>query len=244
MASPKVLVVDDEPNMALLLQEWPEEEGYQVYCATDGSKALRLFFEHHPALSIVDLRMAGMDGFELIGRIREVSEAHILVLTALDSDDDMIRGLGLGADEYLVKPVSKRVFAARVEALLRRAALPEEVPSGYSDAALSMNFSTHEAQFRGQALTLRPTEFRLLAFLCQNSDRVVRHQQLMEGVWSYEEGSQDSLKWYIHSLRQKLEENPRRPRLIVTVTGVGYRYRPAESPPQSAAKSDQSGGRP
>ena len=244
MASPKVLVVDDEPDLALLLQEWLEEEGYQAYRATDGPEALRLFFEHHPALSIVDLRMPGMDGFELIGRIREVSEAHILVLTAVDSDDSVIRGLGLGADEYLVKPVSKRVFAARVGALLRRATSPEEVLSGYSDAALSMNFSTHEAQFHGQALNLRPTEFRLLAFHCQHRDRVVRHQQLLGGVWSYEEGSQDSLKWYIHSLRQKLEENPRQPRLIVTVPGVGYRYLPAESPPQSPAKSDQSGGRP
>ena len=242
MSPAKVLVVDDEANLALLLHEWLEEEGYEVYSATDGWQALRLFFEHRPALSIIDLLMPGMDGFELIGRIREVSEAHILVLTAVGSDDYIARGLGLGADEYLVKPVSRKAFGARVRALLRRAAPPEEPLTGYSDALLSLSFSTHEAKLRGEPLDLRPTEFRLLAFLCQNSDRVILHQQLLEGVWSYDEGSQDSLKWYIHALRQKIEDNPRKPRIIVTIPSVGYRYlapQPLAEPDAETARSEE-----
>lgn len=175
MPATKVLVVDDEPDLVSLLREWLEEDGYEVHTATEGGEALRLFFQHKPTLSIADLRMPGMNGFQLITRIREMSDGHILVLTALGGEEHVIRGLELGADEYLVKPVSKRVFLARVRSLLRRAVAPEEVPSGYSDASLKLNFLTHEVEIRGQSLHLRPTEFRLLAYLAQNSDRVLRH---------------------------------------------------------------------
>jgi len=229
MSPTRVLVVDDEPDLVTILAEWLEEDGYEVYSATSGGDALRLFFQHRPTLSIADLRMPGMDGFQLITRIREMSDGHILVLTALGGEEHVIRGLELGADEYLVKPVSKRVFLARVRSLLRRATPPQEGPSGYSDAFLKLSFLTHEIEVRGQSLHLRPTEFRLLSFLVQNSDRVVRHQEVLDRVWGDQGGSMDSLKWYISSLRDKVEEDPQNPRLIVTVPRVGYRYFPPES---------------
>ena len=224
----KILVVDDEPGLVDLLTEWLAEEGYTVFGAGNGADAVALFFEHRPELSIVDLVMPGMDGFQLIGRIREMSDSHILVLTALDNEEQVIRGLNLGADEYLIKPVSRRSFLARVRALLRRASPMDDTPSSYSDATLTLNFQTHEVHVRGTARKLRPTEFRLIGYLCQNSHRVVGHQEALDRVWGPQAGSLDSLKWYIHSLREKLEDDPRSPKLIVTVPGVGYRYSPAE----------------
>jgi DNA-binding response OmpR family regulator len=229
MTPTKVLIVDDEQDWVTLLEEWLEDDGYEVVAATRGEEALRLFFQYRPALTITDLRMPGLDGFQLITRIREMSDGHILVLTALEAEEHVVRGFNLGADEYLVKPVSRISFLARVRAILRRAAQPEQVPSGYADAVLSLNFLTREAKVRGQRiLNLRPTEFRLLAFLCQNHTRVVSHQELLDRVWGEQGGSLDSLKWYIHALREKIEEDPRDPKLIVTVSGVGYRYRPVE----------------
>ena len=229
MTSSKVLVVDDEPDLVLLLREWLEEDGHQVYSATNAEDGLKLFFEYRPSLSITDLRMPGMDGFQLIGRIRELSDGHVLVLTALGGDEHTIRGLDLGADEFLVKPVSKRVFQARVRSLLRRALPPEQGPAGaYSDTSVTLNFLTHEVQVRGDKVHLRPTEFRLLAYLAQNNDRVVGHQELLERVWGDPAGSLDSLKWYVSALRDKVEEDSQNPRLIITVPRIGYRYsRPA-----------------
>ncbi len=230
MSGPKVLVVDDEPDVVLLLRDWLEDDGYEVHTATNGKKALKMLFDHRPALAVTDLRMPGMDGFQLISRIREMSDIHILVLTAFDNEEYVVRGLGLGADDFLVKPVPKRAFLARVRAILRRAQ-SDAVPSGYTDASVSLSFLTHEAHMRGEPVALTPTEFRLLAFLCQNRDRVVAHQELLDRVWGSKGGSLDSLKWYIHSLREKVEEEPKSPRLILTVPGVGYRYSLPDSPP-------------
>ena len=221
----KILVVDDEAGIVSLLQEWLEETGYEVYTASNGREALEAFSEQRPLLTITDLRMPVMDGFQLISCIREMSDAHVLALTALEGDEHTIRGLELGADEYLVKPVRKRVFLARIESLLRRAApLADQPLHNYSDSSLSLDFPTHNVQVRGQSLHLRPTEFKLLAYLVQNKDRVLSHQELLDRVWGHQFGSLNSLKWYILSLREKVEENPRDPRLIVTLHRVGYRY--------------------
>ena len=228
MTQQKILVVDDEVNLVSLLQEWLEEDGYEVYGAADGGEALRLFFQHRPSLSITDLRMPGMDGFQLISRIREMSDVHVMVLTALGNEENVIRGFDLGADDYLIKPVSKGAFLARVRSILRRAAPPDETPSTYSDGYLTVNFLTHEVQASGQSLRLRPTEFRLLAYLVQNTDKVMGQQQILNNVWGDEYGSLDSLKWYTSALREKVEVEAQKPRLIVTVPRVGYRYVPPE----------------
>ena len=226
MSTIKVLVADDEPDLASMLTEWLEEDGYEVCCALDGTSALRMFFEHKPALSIMDLRMPGMDGFQVISRIREMSDSHVLILSALGGEEHVVRGLELGADEYLVKPVSKREFLARVRSILRRINPLGNQSSGYADSVISLNFLAHEVAVRGTSIHLRPTEFRLLACLARNNDRVLSHEELLDRVWGEQGGSLDSLKWYISSLREKLERDPSKPVLIVTVARVGYRYVP------------------
>ena len=129
MEQAKILVADDESDFLGLLSDWLLEEGYDVYSATDGGAALRLYFQHRPDLSVTDLRMPGLNGFELIGRIREMSDSHVLVLSALGDEDHVVRGLELGADDYMVKPVTKRAFLMRVRSMLRRA-LPTQEISG------------------------------------------------------------------------------------------------------------------
>ncbi len=172
-----------------------------------------------------------MDGFQLISRIREISDCHILALTRIHSDEDVIHGLELGADEYLPKPISKRMFLARVRSILRRAEAPSELASEYTDGCLSLNFLTHEAQLHNETLYLRPTEFQLLSCLVRNSERVVTHDEFLDQVWGDEGGSLDSLKWYISSLRRKLDEKCNGFRLITTFHRVGYRYQLMKSCP-------------
>ncbi len=231
-SSSKILVVDDEPEMLALLSEWLEEDGNDVATASNGWDALDIFVERKPALTITDLRMPGMDGFQLIRRIREISNAHVIALTAMGSEEHTVLGFDLGADEYLVKPVSKRVFLARVRSILRRAAPDKELTLRYEDKVLMLDFRSHETHVNGESLRLRPTEFKLLAFLVQNSDRVLSHQELLDRVWGHQLGSLDSLKWYISSLRDKIEDNPRKPKYIVTFPRVGYRYSPPTVPLQ------------
>lgn len=206
MAPTKILVVDDEVGILTFLQEWLEEVGYEVLLASDGWEALQIFSRELPALTIVDLRMPGMDGFQLIGHIREISNSYILALTGLNEETHVIRALEAGADEYLVKPVRMREFQARVNSLIRRADEPVEAPTSYSDEFLGINMLTREATVLGNLLQLRPTEFQLISFIAFNRDRVIGHQELLDRVWKDSRGSMDSLKWYVSSLRTKIEE--------------------------------------
>ena len=230
----RILVVDDELEMLSLLNEWLEEDGHEVETATNGWDALQIFVELKPALTITDLRMSGMDGFQLIRRIREISDTHVIALTAMGGEEHTVRGFEMGADEYLVKPISKRVFLARVRSILRRAAPDEKLDLGYQDSVLKLDFLSHETVVRGEVIHLRPTGFKLLAFLVQNSNRVLEHQVLLDQVWGAQMGSLDSLKWYISALREKIEDDPRNPKIIVTFPRVGYRY----SPPQNHHPTD------
>ncbi|MBI4299085.1 MAG: response regulator transcription factor [Chloroflexi bacterium] len=226
----KILVVDDEPHIVNMLKEWLEEEGYRVCVASKATEALRLFFDQHPALSIVDLRMPGMDGFQLISRLRELSGSRILILSALTGDEAVVRGLNVGADEYVFKPVSREPFLARVRAIMRQDRQQAgELISGYADGVLSLNVPAHSVTVAGQQIHLSPLEFRLLAYLVQHRQRVISHDELLNRVWGTELGSLDSLKWYVSSLRRKLQVDPGLPQLIVNERGLGYRYHPAQT---------------
>jgi two-component system KDP operon response regulator KdpE len=236
----RILVVEDEPEMLALLSEWLEEDGYQVKTAGNAWDALEAFVELKPALTITDLRMPGMDGFQLIRRIRQMSDAHVMALTALDGDEHTIRGLDLGADEYLRKPISKRVLLAHVRSLLRRAEPDDDVPVEYSDSTVTINFLTHQATVLGEPLHLRPTEFRLLVYLVQNPERVLSHQELLDRVGGPQTGSLESLKWYISSLRAKIGKTAGAPRQIATVPGVGYQYRANNGANNSVAVEEPS----
>ena len=224
MADPKVLIVDDEADFQALVRSWLEEDGYEVYAAADGWEGLQLFAEVRPQLTITDVRMPAMDGFQLISRIREISDAHVLAFTAMGDTESTIRGLELGADEYLVKPVPKREFLARVRSMVRRATPPSEVPVEYQDSVIVLNLLTHDASCRGKQIHMRPTEYRLLTYLALNRDRVLRHQELLDNVWGDQGGSLDSLKWHVSALRDKIEADPKKPTIIVTFPRVGYRY--------------------
>ena len=167
--------------------------------------------------------------------IREVSDGHVMALTRLGDEEDVMHGLQLGADEYLAKPISKRMFLVRVRTILRRALTPAEIPTDYSDSCLNLSFFTHQAMLHGDELALRPLEFLLLSYLARNHDRVVGHEEILDNVWGVEEGSKDNLRWFIASLRQKLDEACKDSRLIVTFPKVGYRYQVSDACPHSSA---------
>lgn len=225
MPDGKILVVDDEPVVTDLLEEWLESAGYQVIVASGGLAGIKEFFNAHPDLAVIDILMPGLDGFELSQRIREVSQIPIIVLSARGQEVDKVRALQLGADDYLVKPIGRKEFLARVAAALRRAKMtPVDLEHNYADGDISLDFRKHEVYVRGAPVTLTPIEYRLLAYFVQNTDQVVTLQQLWDRVWGWDAGSLDSVKWHISYLRKKIEEDPENPRLILTVRGVGYRY--------------------
>ncbi|MDO8473537.1 MAG: response regulator transcription factor [Dehalococcoidia bacterium] len=225
MANEKILVVDDESAVVDLLKDWLEDAGHEVITASDGSEGFKQFFNHRPDLAIIDILMPVSDGFELCQRIREVSQIPIIVLSARGQESYKVRGLHLGADDYLVKPIGGKELLARVSAALRRSKLPpSEAASSYSDGVVSLDFKQHEAYVRGERVSLTPTEYRLLSYLVQHRGQVVTQQQLWDSVWGWDAGSLDSVKWHISYLRKKIEENPEDPKLVVTVRGVGYRY--------------------
>jgi len=240
MYAAKILVVDDEPDHLGIVRRWLEDDGYEVITAANGWDGLELMVQHRPDLTITDICMPRMDGFQLISRIREISDGHVLALTRLGDEEDVIHGLELGADEYLHKPIAKRMFLVRVRSILRRAETPDEVPAEYTDECLSMNFLTHVAQLHGESLSLRPTEFRLLSYLARNNNTVICHEDLLDQVWGVERGSLDSLKWYISSLRQKLDDHRKDSRLILTFPKVGYSYQLLPSCPHFPVKEPSS----
>ena len=225
----QILMVDDEEPLVSMMGEWLTDEGFNVDGVLNGADALRAFFDRRPALVISDLRMKGMDGFQLITRIREMSEVPILVLSALGEDEHVVRGLDLGADEYLTKPVSRTAFLARVRSMLRRTPSAVEPTMIYKDDALSIDYLKHSVSANDRPVALRPLEYRLLTYLVRNHRRMVSHAELMDQVWGPGDGSSDSLKWYVSALRAKIEKDPQDPRLILNLRGQGYRYVPPEN---------------
>jgi len=228
MNSEKVLVVDDDPALLPLIEYTFSREGYEVYSAADGKEALRKFFAHRPNLVLLDIMMPRLDGWETCRRIREVSDVPIIMLTARGQDEDIVRGLDYGADDYLTKPFSIKVLLARVRAVLRRAALPPteyEQTASYADDYLTVDLKERRVTVRGKAVKLTPTEYRLLAYLVQNEGQVLSFRQILQNVWGWEyQDDVDYVRVYIWHLRQKLEEDRGDPRYIQTEIGAGYRF--------------------
>lgn len=228
MEKTKVLVVDDDPALLPLIENTFAREGYEVYSASDGKEALREFFAHHTDLVILDIMMPRMDGWETCRRIREVSEVPIIMLTARGEEEDVVRGLDYGADDYLTKPFSIKVLLAHARAVLRRAALPpigEEEAANYADDHLTMDLKERRVTVDGELIKLTPTEYRLLAYLVQNAGRSLTSREILQNVWGWEyQDEVDYVRVYVWHLRQKLEEDPKAPQYIQTETGVGYRF--------------------
>jgi DNA-binding response OmpR family regulator len=235
-AASRILVVDDEPDILELVSTRLEKAGYRVVCADSGAAALRIFFQQRPDLALIDIEMPRMNGIELCKRIREVSEIPVIFLTAYGAEDDRVRGLESGADDYIVKPFGRNELAARVAAALRRAALPavngtSAKPQVYDDGELRINQSAHTVAVRGRDVSLSPLEYKLLVALVRNAGQVISQERLLDVVWGHDslDVSPESVRLYVSYLRSKIEVDPRRPRLIQTVRQFGYRYSPSAS---------------
>jgi DNA-binding response OmpR family regulator len=222
----RVLLVDDSETVQKAGRDLLERSGYDVLVAGEGKAALRELYSHKPDIVILDIVMPGMDGWQTLERIREVSDVPVLMLTALDSEIEKIRGLRGGADDYVVKPFGKGELIARLEALLRRAGPGSEAKEAVEDGFVSIDFAQHRAQAGGKTLELTPLEFRLLAAFVENRNVVLSRTQLLDIVWGDSfAGSGEQVKVYVGYLRRKFElagvDAP-----IETVRGVGYRYAP------------------
>ena len=220
-----ILIVDDDFNLLQILQEYLEFKQYRVVTAQRGQEALRVFYQERPDLIILDVMMPGMDGWEVCARIREMSDAPIIMLTAKTDEADKLRGFRLGVDDYVTKPFSNAELAARVSAILvRTTAQRAEDVMTFRVGDLEVDMRRREARLHAKQLSLTPTEFRVLAALARRSGEAVSRQELIEEVWGdYRKEGGSALRRYIWFLRKKIERDPKRPLRLATVRGYGYR---------------------
>jgi DNA-binding response OmpR family regulator len=223
-----VLVVDDEPAVRDVVVRYLEQEGYRALQAADGASARSLLATESPNLVILDLMLPGVDGLTLCREIRAGSELPVIMITALGEESDRLAGLEVGADDYMTKPFSPRELVARVRAVLRRSAPPASpAPERIVLGDLAIDAGRREAVKRGEALRLTTLEFDLLWFLASNPDRVFARDELMERVWGYtSELDTGTVTVHVRRLREKIEDEPARPRHLETVWGSGYRWTP------------------
>ena len=222
-----ILVVDDEPRMIQFIRMNLELEGYRVAQASNGLEALDQVRDELPDLVVLDVMMPDLDGFETLRMLREVSSVPVIMLTVKADEEDKVKGLGLGADDYVTKPFSPRELAQRVKAVLRRTETPAPVEKSTLtiDDYLQIDFNRRIVIAGGKEVKLRPTEYRLLYHLINNPGWVLTHEQLLSKVWGYEYRDESQyLRLYITYLRQKIEPDPSHPRYIFTERGVGYRF--------------------
>ena len=220
----RVLVVDDDEDIRVLLRELLQRAGFDVLEEANGRAALRTFHAARPDLVLLDVAMPELSGWETLERIRELSDVPVLMVTAKDAEADRVRGLRSGADDYVTKPFARDELLARVEALLRRAAPREEAPVSYADGLLAVDFAQRTVSVRGEEVALTPLEYSLLAAFVRHPNQVLSHDQLLELAWGgSSDASRDQVKLYVGYLRRKLGGDDDGP--IETVRGFGYRYR-------------------
>jgi len=226
----KVLIIDDDATFRNLVEQVLAQKGYQVLNAGSGREGLRLMFDQRPDLVLLDVVMPGIDGWQVCTRIREISDVPIIMITGRHkSEEDIVRGLDYGADDYLTKPVRSKELVARVQAILRRAELPylQNIRQGiiYSDDFLTVDITERKVTVNGKRVKLTPREFRLFTLLVENAGRILTHKQLLEKVWGWEYTDDvDYVRIYISHLRQKIEPDPSLPKYIITEPGVGYYF--------------------
>ena len=223
----RILVVDDEERMVRFIRLNLEHDGFQVLEAFNGVQSINKVRTNMPDLVLLDVMMPDIDGFEVLRTIREASTVPVIMLTAKGEEEDRVRGLEMGADDYITKPFSPRELVSRVRAVLRRTEMVGGGAHGLIevDNRLKLDFDRHEIWVAGQKVSLRPTEYRLLYHLVQNAGWVVTHDQLLTKVWGYEYRDEPHyVRLYINYLRQKLEADPANPKYILTERGIGYRF--------------------
>ncbi|PKN97410.1 MAG: DNA-binding response regulator [Chloroflexi bacterium HGW-Chloroflexi-4] len=223
-----ILVVDDEERMARFIRLNLEHDGFQVVEAHKGMDAINELRTKMPDVILLDVMMPDIDGFEALQLIRETSSVPVIMLTAKGEEDDRVKGLELGADDYVTKPFSPRELVSRVRAVLRRTESANAASEGGQinvDEHLKIDFGRREVKLDGELVKLRPTEYRLLYHLVQNAGWVLTYDQILAKVWGYEYRDEPHyVRLYINYLRQKLEKDPANPIYILTERGVGYRF--------------------
>ena len=222
----RILVIDDSERDRRLLRDTLELGGYTVEEATGGSEGLRTLFASRPDLVVLDVLMPNVDGWTVCQRIREITDIPIIMLTALNQPEEEVKGLELGADDFVSKPLSPRQLVARVQAVLRRVQAPVATQEDFifDDGGLRVDVAHHQVRLEGEPVELSPTEFRLLVALAEGAGRVQPSASLLQQVWGPEYVDDvDFLRIYIWRLRKKLERDPEQPVRILTERGFGYR---------------------
>ena len=226
MTKRKILVVDDDRKIVDLVRLYLERDGYRVFAAYDGLKALELTRQKRPDLIVLDLLLPEVDGLDVCRILQAECEVPIIMLTAKTTEDDKLIGLELGADDYVTKPFSPRELVARVRAVLRRAG--KQAPTGPSEmrfADLVIDRRCHEVWVRGEIVDLTPTEFKLLEVMAEDSGRAFNRLELLDRVFGYDfEGFERTIDVHVKNLRKKIELDPKRPIYVRTVYGVGYKF--------------------
>jgi DNA-binding response OmpR family regulator len=229
----KILVVDDDAAQLRMMCSLLHSSGLNAFQASSGREAIRLMINDKPDLVILDITMPELDGFETCRLIRELSDVPVLMLTGkCKTEKDLVRGLDCGADGYIYKPVGNQELLARVKAALRRS---EKTPGGkngkkefFSNDYLTVNIPERKVMVKGKRVRLTPREFRLIALLVENADRILSHKQVLENVWGFEYVDDiDYVRIYVNHLRQKIEPEPSAPRYILTEKGIGYYFQSA-----------------
>jgi len=223
-----ILVVDDEVRVIQFITMNLESEGFRVVSASNGYEALEKITKELPALVVLDIMMPDIDGFETLKRIREISSVPVIFLSVKGQEFDRVRGLDLGADDYMTKPFSPRELVSRIKAVLRRTETKALTSRSeiVVDDELRINFDQRKVIVRGQEIQLRPTEYRLLYQLVTNAGRLLTHETLLSRVWGPEYRDEDHyVRLYITYLRQKIEKDPKNPKYILSERGLGYRFK-------------------
>lgn len=235
--SKKILVVDDELKIVKLVRAYLEKAGFTVVTARDGQEALAVFRYERPHLVVLDLMLPGMDGLDVCRAIRRSSDVPIIMLTARDQEVDRLIGLELGADDYIVKPFSPREVVARVRAVLRRTEGQPLEPEVVIASDVTLDLPHRTAQVQGRPVELTTTEFDLLTVLARHPGQVFTRMQLLDLVQGEAyEGYERTIDVHVKNLRRKLGDDPRNPRHIVTIRGVGYKF--SDEPPESREDAD------
>ncbi len=248
----KVLIIDDDADLLQLASLIFKKAGAQVITAHDGLDGLSKFFMHHPNLIILDVMMPGSNGFDVCQRIRQVSDDPLIMLTALNQEQDVLQGLAAGADDFVSKPFNPDILLARAQTVLRRSQRSNghngsngqnghnghngynghngsSASFGYSDGYLSIDIEKHEVLIHGKRVRLTPVEFRLLVYLARNAGKLLTFEKILVNVWGNEyRGSMEHVHVYISHLRKKVEQDARNPRYIMTIHGMGYIFEKQE----------------
>jgi DNA-binding response OmpR family regulator len=227
MIDKRILIVEDDTDIQRIIEKTFLDIGAVVNIASNGAEGLRKFFQEKPDLVILDVMMPEMDGYEVCTRIRQVSSTPVILLTALNSDQEIIRGLDCGSDDFVSKPFNPDVLVAHARAVLRRLEMsPDTTPRlFFSDGYLTVDLEKRSVTVQGEPVRLTRTEYNLLAYLLLNAGAIRTFDQILENVWGYEyQGSLEYVHVYISNLRKKIEKNPKVPTYLESAHGMGYRF--------------------